>query len=41
MQRSSLLFGDRIIQFLTAQAILHLDDLNNRMNCIRMIGRIG
>ena len=44
MQRSSLLFGGKIYSKLfiyqipfRAIAIVHEDDLNNRMNCTRMI----
>ena len=32
---------DIIIKFLAVLAVLHLDDLKNKMNCTRMICRKG
>ena len=32
-----LLGGTEVIQFLAALAVLHWEDLKNRMNCTRMI----
>ena len=33
--------GAELIQFTTAVAILHQEDLKNRINCNRTIGRIA